>query len=103
MPAHIDNAVLGVINVGKLLFESTVRRSLARDQAGSRSARAVKTKRFNGRLFERRMSVEIEIVVGGEVEVLHAADRRFRLCNAVVTKEERIENAGTLCNLLLHA
>ena len=103
MTAHVDDAVLRIVETGNGVLEHTVRRALARNEARCRRTRTPALERIDRRLFKRRMTIQIQIVVSREVEEGFAVDSGFRLGNVIMALEERIQNPSSCSHDALHS
>ena len=93
MPAHVGNAVLGAEEVAQGLLELAVRGALAADQAAGAGRGAEDFCRCRHGLGDLWMPVDVEVVVGGEVDVVLAVDMYGCLGRTVGTVEERVRQA----------
>ena len=85
--------VLGAEEVAQGLLELAVRDALAADQTAGAGRGAVDLGRCRDGLGYLRMPVDVEVVVGGEIDVVFAVDVYGRLGGAVGAVEEGVRHA----------
>ena len=90
MAAYVDNAVFHTVQVGKGALKFTVGRTLAAHKAAGSGRRAVNGGSAGDGLGYFRMGVNVQIVVGGKIQVFLAAYERGGLGSPLVAEEKRI-------------
>ncbi len=103
MAADQDDAVLGAVQTGQRPLELAVHRPLARDRAARRDRGAVAVDRRLGRRGDLGMTVEADIVVGGEIDVAAPVDRGFGAGDPLVDAKERVGDAEKIRGLADHS
>ena len=96
MAADIDNAVFCSQEVGYGFFQDPVRGTLAADQAAG-SGRGAEN--FSSLCYfpgDFRMCIDIQVIVGGEVDIVFALDMYGRFCGPVGIQEKGAFHAHLL-------
>ena len=91
--AHIGDAVLDTVEVGQGALELAMGRTFAAHQAAGAGGAAEDLGGFGDGFGDLGMGIEVQIVVGGEVDVLLAIDHRGGLSRPLVAQEERVFHA----------
>ena len=91
--AHIGDAVLDAVEVGQGAFELAVGRTFAAHQAAGAGGAAEDPGGLGDGLGDLGVGIEVQIIVGGEVDVLLAIDHSGGLSRPLVTQEERVFHA----------
>ena len=88
--AHVDDAVFHTVQVGKGALKLTVGRTFAADQAAGAGRGAVNGSSFADGRGDLWVSVDIQIVVRGKIEIFFAGNERGGFGRALMTKKQRI-------------
>ena len=93
MPADIGDGVFHFIEIGDGAFQNAVGRTLAAHKAAGPGGRAVAQGGLVYGCGNLGMGVEIEVVVGGKIDVFLAVNMRRGLGCAVVAQKKRVFHA----------